>query len=950
MTFWRGLDPRRIVALLTLAAVGVSSCTSQTPTDPGTNSQTDPAAPSPDPTPLSVDEDLRIGILDNGLTYYLRHNEAPGGTIHARLVVNAGSAEQDDPDSGTAHFLEHMLFNGTKAFPGNELDRVLQGLGIAFGPDVNAYTSYDETVYLLTANTSQNEAVETTFDVLAEWAMNTTLEATAVVEERGVVQDERRQSRESVDGQIYTEFEDIYTAGTEYEGYGVIGSSADIDATEAAALRIYYDRWYRPDNMAVIVVGDMTLDDMEALVVDRFQAMTARGNDHPPPTARATFPSPENLGFHVTHPDNLVDNLSVDWQLPVWDLGTVGGAQLAIWEELITLLITTRLQSAYFAGELDADAQPNFATFNINRNLRFVGTNIRTPDLAKGFRSHLGVIRGVTENGFTPAELADARATIESSLDAWEGTFATVTDEQFADQYTSFFLTGAGGESLGDTVERERAVLAAVTPEQLTAHWTWIMNSSGALAAAVGAAGNTLPQPDELVEIANTAAAKKPTTVESAINQLMNPPDPITPRDRTSRVNEFDASIVTLEFDNGTTVVFQPSDISAGVIDLYAESLGGYTTLPDGSGRLVNSATMAVASSGVGDVSALDLNLFLAKSAVGLYPFIGPETEGFSGSSSTEDVEVMFQLLHLLVTEPRVDPTAATAAVADAQIMAQAGEIESDTLSGLALTRLIYGDDSHSWIPTAEQIEAMTADSLLDLYTTRLGRVDDLIVTISGDIDSATIEDLAARYIATLPAGPSDTFVDTLPSPSTEIKAVQIPLNDGTDNGAITMLWSSERAWSADDAATGKVLESILTTRIFETVREKLGATYGGQAIISTSDRPDSRLEAVVIINGDPSRIDEIRTSVLDELADIIDNGPTADELNRALAVINDDYQFIDNFDFIYDNLNAIRSPETGYLNIANRDIHLARVTKRDVQDLTIGLFDLDAYLETTRR
>ena len=226
--------------------------------------------------PVPDDPDVRIGTLANGLTYYIRHNERPGGRAELRLAVNAGSVDEEPDQSGVAHFVEHMLFNGTEQFPENELIDVLRGFGAEFGADINAFTSYDETVYQLTVATDDDEVVATGLDVLAQWLSAATLDPTAVEQERGVVLDEWRGSAESSQGRVFDAIERLFLAGTAYEGRDPIGTSEAIESMTPEPLRRFYDAWYRPDNAALVVVGDIDVDDIEQAIVERFESLTSR--------------------------------------------------------------------------------------------------------------------------------------------------------------------------------------------------------------------------------------------------------------------------------------------------------------------------------------------------------------------------------------------------------------------------------------------------------------------------------------------------------------------------------------------------------------------------------------------------------------------------------------------------------------------------------------------------
>ena len=904
-----------------------------------------PVVPDPDPTPLESDPDVLIGQLDNGLVYYLRTNDSPGSALDLRLAVNAGSMQQAVPDSGGAHFLEHMLFNGTEQFPGNELDRALQRLGIEFGPELNAFTSYDETVYILRASTTDDVAVTTALDVLAEWASAAIIDPDEVIAERGVVRDELRQRKESVDGIIFDEFERIYTAGTPYEGFGVIGDPEKIETTEAPPLRAYYDRWYRPDNMAVIIVGDLPVRELERMVEARFADLGARGNDHPERTDIVVEVSPDPFADIVTHPENVVDNLSVDIPVNGWDTGTAGGAELLVWETLIADMVSTRLTDAWFAGELELDQEPWFGEFSINRGLRYFGSNLQGPDLAAALEQYLGVLRGAAE-GFTQSELDAAVENYSAGLDAWEDSLGTTQDWEYAQAYTSAFLSAAPPEAPRDTIARERHLLTRVTTGLLASHWAWMLEVGGPIIVAVGADESTLPTVDQMLDIALSAAATGPTESGPEITSLMDPPAPVDPVD-TTRANN--PEWYTWEFANGAAVVFRPTTISENGFVVYAEGLGGYSIMAEGAAALTGLAVDAVSQSGIGEIGPGELDRFLADKSVSLSPFIDLVSEGFTGSATTEDAEILFQLLHLLVTEPRVDDVAFNSATANGENLQQLAESDPATAAAEELGNLIYGDGRFSFVPTDAQLDAATPADLLEVYESRLGGVDDLIVSIAGDLHPDDVEWFATRYIGTLPDRPVDTFADVRPDGPDAVGRREVGLAAGTANGGIEMLWTTEREWTDETAMTAAVLERIISSRILDTVREELGASYGGWASITPMVAPDSRLDALVTVDGDPSRIDEIRTTVLRELEELATDGPTDDEFERARSVLGNDYDFFDNWTLMIEALEVQRDANTEIVTTWARHGLLRDTTTNDVRTLAAELFGPGLYLEVTR-
>ena len=252
----------------------ISGCAS---TDPGVIAGSTHATKGPTDGAIRVDPDVRLVTLVNGLTVYLRKNDRPGNSAEMRLVVNAGSGQEDRDQAGTAHFLEHMMFNGTTQFPENEMIATLRGFGMQFGADVNAYTSYDETVYSLSVPTDGAGNVGTGLDILREWLSTVTLDPAQVTSEKGVVLDEWRQRDQSIDGRVEKAVESNLLDGSDYEGRQPIGDDTAINAMTPELLRRFYDTWYRPNNAAVIVVGDIDVDVIEGEIRDRFETLTARG-------------------------------------------------------------------------------------------------------------------------------------------------------------------------------------------------------------------------------------------------------------------------------------------------------------------------------------------------------------------------------------------------------------------------------------------------------------------------------------------------------------------------------------------------------------------------------------------------------------------------------------------------------------------------------------------------
>lgn len=890
-------------------------------------------APEPDPTPLPIDGDYRIGTLDNGLTYLLRSNDTPGESLDLRLLIDAGSLQQPVGLDGSAHFLEHMLFNGTTSFPGNELTAQLQRLGVRFGADVNAFTSYDATGYILGATTFDEEAVRVTFDVLREWASEATLDPADVAGEVGVIRDERRQGRETVDGEVFTQLEQIYTRGTPYEGHMTIGDADLIDAIDAPTLRAFYDTWYRPDNMAVVVVGDLPLDRLEEEVVSRFADLQSRATDpqESEPVAIALDPTPVIEVIAV--PDAGSSSISIEYPLPVWDTGTVGGERMTLVEQAVAIMLNSRLADAFQRGDIDVDTAPTLSPYALNRGLRYYGSNVKGPDLPLALDQFLGQLLVVARDGFTDDDLDRVRSVLLAALEDERATLGSTQDAEYATELSSYWFEGASIDDDENRIARIEQVVRTLTVEELTDFWRWLLASSGPIVVPIGESADDLPTVEELSAILGSAQAATSGASGAAIDELMARPEPAEIVASDGR-RAADGNVAEWTFDNGIVVAHQQTTISEGTFDIWFESDGGWTSAPDPDASLTSAAVDAVLASGVGPHDRATLTRYLESRDVAISALITEEEEGLYGNASTGDAEDLFALLHLMVTEPRVDDVALRSVVRNAETVLETLDNDADLRQSLALTRLLAGGDSrYDALLEPSEISALDADDLLARFTAHFGETSDLRLAIVGDIAADDARDLAARYLGTLPTGASLGEGLTLVPPTTALSE-SVPLVGGTANGGTIRFDWVDGAVGAQDEITGAMLGAIVSTRIIDTIREELGASYGGSASIFPSRTGDPALLSIITVDGDPSRLEEIKGALAGILAELATAGPTADEFDRAGQVLANDYNFVNDYLFLSTNMALLRFPEQDVLLPEERFSRLADVSPDDIRDL----------------
>ncbi|WP_419919543.1 insulinase family protein [Candidatus Poriferisocius sp.] len=901
--------------------------------------------------PLPVDPEVRIGTLDNGLTYYLRSNDSPGGSLSLRLAVNAGSRNEEVPGSGIAHYLEHMLFNGTEKFPGNELTETLHSIGIEFGPDINAYTTYDDTVYELDLIIDQQEqSVATAFEVLSQWAHAATLDPRDVEKERGIVRDEYRLSVETGSSVISSKFDDLYTKDTPYAGRDPIGTAAGIESVTAEQLRDFYETWYVPSNMAVIAVGDLALDELEELVQAYFHAIPA-GDGPPSASEYRSAPNQDPIFDVATSPEQGYSYLSLDIRLPSWDSRTVEGDRELWIEEIIAVMVENHLQAAYEQGGLSQIDPPHWMTFEHTRGLRYYGTNLRADDHSTALTDYWSLLLSLKEHGFTDEDLARAAESIGAALASALQAETTIQDSQYADLYSSHFLEGNDIGTLTDTMRRVVNILEDIEVGELNDRYRQILDSSGPILIAVGADPAEVPTAEEMeAALGRAEPGELPASIQ-VIAELLVAPDPAEavsagPLDVWPEAYEW-------SFANGARVVFAPSDISDNTVVLLAEALGGWSAMEPGDRPLAQAlATRAVSSSGVGDFSPAQLSRYLEGRTVEVTPYIYETTEGVEGTSDAGDIETMFQLMHLYMTQPRVEQQAFAEAISTGRNYLALADSNPDWQAGLAYLEARYGRQWGWFDPLASHatLDSLTPDTLLDVYRQRLVGVDDLVVVVEGDVDQATVEQLARTYVGTLPAGEADSFVNRRPSEPEGVIRHEIQL--GPDNTATSATYYYEAPLTAITPAVevaGDVLEVLLNDRLTEDVREDLGSSYTTFAEVTLRLMPEPVVESLVLVTGNPDRMADIEAEMTRILDDIISGGITQAELEQARSVVADDYSLISNYDFINVMLRRVHTDDDELPTPDRLDQELSDLDLADIQELAMRLYDPNQNIQIVR-
>ncbi len=849
---------------------------------------------APDPSGLpsmsEPDPEIVLGELDNGLRYLIRDNDNPGGRVEMRLAVDAGSALEDDSQDGGAHFLEHMLFNGTEEFPENELIAVLRSFGAGFGADINAYTDYDETVYQLTMSTEDLAVVDTGLDVLEQWLSAATIDQAQVEAERGVVLDEWRGSEASSSGRIFDALEELFLAGSPYEGKDPIGTDTAITTTDAEPLRAFYDDWYRPDNAAIVVVGDIDVGAIEEGIIERFSPAVARGGS-PLRLELTVEPSGEPQVSILADPDVAEGFARVTLPLAVTEAESVEAEyQNSMLDSMAFDLIATRLGNDALRGEAPFDdARVGSSGFVRSLDAPEIVVSADGDQLEASTQAVFDEYERVRRFGFSEAEVERVvesyRTSAQSTYDGRESR----QDADFADEYVRHALTDEPIPTADAQYEFTQVVLDRATPETIAYRFVQRLADAGPHVLVVVPENEAGSIPDETAFLAQATTMRgrelSPRPDDTGIDgDLMVAPDPIEEltRERLSDYGVADfVDPVVLEFENGVRVSLNTNEIFEGQVAFEARSPGGLAVVDDADVPAAAAAGPVVGQSGIATYGPVDLEDYLSDKDVGLQASIDAFTEGMNGSASTSDLEVLFQLIHLSMTQPRVDAIALEQYLDDELAVASNPSINPGYAEFTTLLDARY-DDPRFLLPTVDSLNSVTAEDIDRVYRDRFGDASDFSFSFSGDFDPVEVIELSRRYLATLPSTGRIEAVDYVePAPPAGIVSEQTAAGEGAQ-ASVALLFTAPATAQRRDDVVASILQEVVTARLTDVVREELGDSYSPFAFVQIADGGSPNAETYISNTTAPELLEEVVAAVIAQLDDLRTAGPSEREFVAA--------------------------------------------------------------------
>ncbi len=831
---------------------------------------------------LRPDSAVRIGELANGLTYYIRQNARPEARAELRLVVNAGSILENEEQLGLAHFLEHMAFNGTQHFEKQALVNYLERIGMRFGPDVNAYTSFDETVYMLTVPTDADSLVTNAFQVLEDWAHGISLDPEEVDKERGVVIEEWRLGR-GADARMRDQQFPVLFKGSRYAERLPIGTVEVLESFDPAVLRQFYSDWYRPDLMAVVAVGDFDPDRIEGLIRQHFEGLPV----HPNPPERIAAEVPifdEPLVAPATDPEASRAQIAVTWKLPPTTLRTVDDYRLRLAESVRSGMVNRRMyEITQEPGAPFLFAATGKGGFVRGLDVYQMFAGVEDDRMLDGLMGILVEAERVRRHGFVASEFERQKEQVRRGLQSAYDEREKRESSGFAGRYVANFLQGSVPVSTEDQYALAQVLLPQITLDEVVAFGDSWESDAGrvVLMSAPDKPGVSLPSEEEILA-AFADARNRPvdpyedrTSDEPLVASLPAAGSIV----ETSEVAEVGVTRWTLS--NGVRVVLKPTDFKDDEILMSARSPGGTSLAADEEYEAIWMAPTLVTRGGVGSFDAIQLQNKLAGQVVLVGPTVSPLEEGFWGQASPKDLETMFQLVHLYATQPRADAGAVEAIKAQMRGAVENRSADPQTAFRDSITVIMAQHHPRVQPFTEASVEAVDLQKSLAFYQDRFSDFSDFTFTFVGSFTLEGIRPLVETYLASLPnSGRVETWRDVGIDPPDGV--VERFVYRGIEpRSESQIVFAGPTEYRRDVSSALSAVGDVLEIRLREILREDLGGTYFVRAGGGLSQRPDEEYQFAVSYASDPDRAEELFAVVMEEIERFRAEGPTDDELAK---------------------------------------------------------------------
>lgn len=808
--------------------------------------------------------DITIGKLKNGITYYIYKNAKPEKRLELMLAVNAGAVLEDDDQNGLAHFCEHMAFNGTKTFPKQQLVSFLESTGIRFGADLNAYTNQDETVYMLTIPLDKPETMEKGFQVLRDWSHYVSFDDKEIDAERGVIMEEWRLGK-GADDRVREKHAPFMYHGSKYAKRDVIGDTNVLRKAPYDNFRRFYRDWYRPENMAVIAVGDADPKQLEALIQKNFDYPATEPSKL---RKRESMPLPnhsETLISIASDPELTVASAMLMIKRPVGTSGTVGDFRRSIVEQLWSSMLDSRY------GELARKPKPPFlgAGAGAGRFVReteamFASATAADKNVLKSFDAMLTELERAARHGFTESELQRAKDEMMARMEQYYNERDKSESSGFAREFVRNFLVAESIPGIVREYEIYQQLVPTITVEDCKASMLAAYGKDNRVitVSVPEKGGYRIPKESDVRNLLSAIAAKDIAPyVDNVVTKPLIATLP-TPGTIVKEEKLADVDAVKLTLSNGATVIYKKTDFKNDEIMFSALSWGGTNGIKTPDLLSAQMAAGIVDEGGIADIDATALSKMLQGKNVSISPYVTADMEGFSGGAAPKDFRTMMELLHLYFTAPRKDKDAFASTMEKMKTQLENKSANPEAALMDTLTVAMYNNNPRRQPMSVERLSEINLDRAFQIYQDRFSNPADFTYLFVGNLDPDSVKVFATTYIASLPAkGASEKYVDDGVRPVTG--AMTRTVNKGKEPKAtVIRLLQLPMPYTPENRYAVGALTEVLSIRLREQLREEKGGVYGVAVQPQVAKYPEEKAGLLVYFGCSPDRVEELLATV----------------------------------------------------------------------------------------
>ena len=903
-------------------------------------------------TPLPNDPAVKVGKLDNGMTYYIRHNDQPAQRAEFYLATDVGAYQENDDQDGLAHFLEHMCFNGTKNFPGKTLLEWLQSIGAEFGRNINASTGFEQTQYMLNNIPIVRESViDSCLLVLHDYSHFVTCDPDEIDAERAVILEERR-TRRSASWRMFEKSLPYYFGDTPYARRTLIGGEEQLKTFAYESLTNFYETWCRPDLQAVIVVGDVDVDQIEAKIKTIFADIPAPVN----PKEKELYQLPQNeepiIGI-ITDPEATSSSIEVLWKrdpMPKEFGNTVEGYMYDLLKTYISFIMRERF------GDITAKADAPFLSGSLGIGSLcttceavFGSVDFQDGDALNAFTAFMLEVEKMKRFGFTEGEFERATAKIMSHIEKAVEAASTRKNSDFVYPLLNAFYHNESYMEPAKELQVAQILCSQINVDLINQFAQSLITDQNMVVLFNGPEKEGLVNPTE-AQLAEILVNVKGAEIEANVEESINEPLIGTELKASEVVNTttgiYGSTVWTLK--NGVTVVVLPTNHKMDQVIFSLEWDGGKTLIKTKDMPSFESNIWAVylQNAGVSKFSKTTLSKMLAGKMVGISPAINNTTHSISGNSTPKDLETALQLMHLYVTDPRFDAEAYNVGIKQIEAILPNLVNTPDFKFQHFVNEKLYDGNKRVVTISDEVLKAANLKTIEKVYRQLFSGVSGATLTIVGNVDLETLKPMVELYIGSLPKGKKTevkekNLIKMAKGESVNVLNVEMQ----TPKKTVFQVWTGYMPVSTKEIVTLDVANYILDMIYTKTIREKEGGTYGVGSSLGASRKPYDRVTFMVQFDTNPEQAEKLSGLTAQYLKEFAENGPTAEELAMALenlkknvpeSRINNGYW-----------MNAITNNlEYGIDYDAEYEAALNSVTAEDIKTLLQAVLAQDNFIQ----